>query len=160
MLQIRPATPADVEAISRLLIALTREHIAVDCTAAGLDTLLHSMRPEAVLERLNANYVTWVAIESDRLAGVCSLRLPSHVFHLFVAAEIRKQGVGRALLQTAVQHCLETDPGIAALTLNASSFAIPAYLKMGFVMDGPAQEANGVRSQPARLPLVSSGSRR
>ncbi|MBW3566987.1 MAG: GNAT family N-acetyltransferase [Proteobacteria bacterium] len=155
MIHIRRATPDDAQAISSLLVTLTREHIAADCTDGGLDQLLGIMTVDSVRERMAGNFSTWIATDNGVLAGVCVLRLPAHLYHLFVATGFQKQGLGRRLLETAVQRCRKnaaTAP-VSALTVNASSFGLPAYLRLGFSLDGPRKEENGIRFQPMRLGL-------
>lgn len=152
-MDIHLAREGDVDAISALLVALTREHLPVNCTAEGLRHLLATMTPAAVRERMAGDYVHWVAVQDETLAGVCALREKRHLYHLFIANAFQRQSVGRRLVDVAITYCRDHAPSTDVLTVNASSFGIPAYQRMGFTLDGAPQELNGVRYQPMRLML-------
>lgn len=152
-MDIRLAIETDAEAISALLVSLTREHLHVNCTAEGLARLLATMTPHAVRERMAADYRHWIAAQDTSIAGVCALREKKHLYHLFVANAFQRQSVGRRLVDAAIEYCRNQSRAPDALTVNASSAGIPAYRRMGFVLDGEPQDSQGVRYQPMRLTL-------
>lgn len=154
-MNIRAANESDAEAISALVTALVRRHVHTDCTPRGLQRLLATMTPAAVLERMAGDYMHWVAMQDENLAGVCVLREKTHLYHLFVADAFQRQRIGQRMVDAAIAYSRTHAPSLDVLTVNASSFGIPAYARMGFVLDGAAVEANGIRHQPMRLALGS-----
>lgn len=152
-MDIRLATETDATAISALLVSLTREHLPANCTADGLERLLATMTPAAIRERMAGDYVHWIAVHEESVVGVCALREKKHLYHLFVANAFQRQSVGRRLVDVAIAHCRSHSPPTDVLTVNASSFGIPAYQRMGFVPDGEPQDSQGIRYQPMKLAL-------
>lgn len=153
MIEIRRANTQDAPQIADLLTALTRRHIAADCTVQGLEILLGTMTFEAVLERMAGDFWHWLAVAGDKLAGVCVMRGESHLYHLFVADGFQRQGIARRLWQTALDDARRRTPGLRVFTVNASSFGRPAYERMGFVVEDEPQIVDGIRLQAMRLEI-------
>lgn len=153
MIDIRPANTEDAERISTLIVAMAVQYLHVDCTPEGFEHLLTTMTADAARARMVEGYAHWIATQGDDLAGVCVARDDGHLYHLFVADAFQRQSIARRLLDIAITHCLATSPDVGVLTVNASSFATPAYQRMGFVPCGSRRETHGVRYQPMRLDI-------
>lgn len=143
---LREATPADAAAISALVSTLTRRWIAPDCDEEGIALLLEGMTQARVEERLRDGHRNVVADLDGRIIGVATLRLPSHLYHLFVADDMQRRGLARALWN-AVR--VAADPA-APVTVNASLHALEAYRRMGFEATGPQMHERGLRFVPMR----------
>lgn len=146
---IRSATSADAAAISALTLTLTQRWIAPDCTREGAGLLLASMETQPTLARIQSGYRYLVAEQGTVLRGVAALQLPHHLYHLFVADAAQHQGLARRLwnaLRDADHHA--TQP--AEYTVNAACHAVAAYRRLGFVVEGPEQVAQGIPSTPMR----------
>src|SRR5437868_15506325 len=78
---IRSATVEDAPAISALVTASAREHIASSLSDGGLSHLLSEMTTENQAKRIRNGYQFFVALESDTLVGTAAIRLPSHVYY-------------------------------------------------------------------------------
>ena len=158
-IRVRPATLADVEAISALTTALAERHIVGDCSAEGRARLLAAMQPGPTRERLATGHRTWVAEvdagpEPAALVGVACVRLPAHLYHLFVADHVQRRGVARALLDAVVAGIADQPEG--ALTVNASRYALPAYRRLRFEPVGEERSALGIPSTPMRRARAGS----
>lgn len=72
------------------------------------------------------------------LVGVVLVRDYWNLCHLFVHPEFQRRGIGRRLLEAAIQACAER-PSRGYVRLNASRNAIDFYKRMGFteVADAP-----------------------
>lgn len=144
---IREAGRTDAPAIARLAIRECVRHVRADCSPAGFRLLLATLVARATQARLDdAAYRYWIAADGDELVGLCALRDTTHLYHLFVASERHGEGTGSRLWNTA-----RTVTGSAEYTVNASTFAVPVYRRLGFKAAGGALTANGVRSWPMRL---------
>ncbi|MBU8974879.1 GNAT family N-acetyltransferase [Lysobacter sp. MMG2] len=143
---LREATIADAAAISTLVSALTRRWIAPDCDEDGIARLLDSMATQRIEERLREGHRHVVAERDGRIVGVVALRLPSHLYYLFVAEKAQRRGVARALWD-AVRVAADPD---APVTVNASLLAVPVYRKLGFEPAAPEQHDRGIRFVPMR----------
>lgn len=152
MISVRPlAEDDDPDAVSSLLNTAVVKYIAADCTPGGLAHLCSTLSVDAIRQRRSSGYVHWLAFSEEALAGVCALK-DAHLYHLFVADRFHRQGIGRQLLAAAIAHCLQS--GVSVMTVNASTFGVPAYRALGFEENGPQLEKNGIRFQPMRLSLA------
>lgn len=140
----RDAVVGDAEAISALVIASSRRWIAPDCTEEGAARLLDSMSPARVAERLHEGHRHVVAERDGCIVGVAALRLPTHLYYLFVADHLQRRGIARQLWERVRTGAAPGTP----ITVNASLHAFDAYLRLGFEPVGPARLAKGVRSVP------------
>ena len=159
-LRVRPATPADAEAISALTTSLAQRHIVGDCSGEGRARLLAAMEPGPTRDRLASGHRTWVAefdpgTGCDGLVGVACVRLPAHLYHLFVADHVQRRGVARALLDAVVAGI--ADQSFDALTVNASRYALPAYRRLRFEPVGEEHSAFGIPSIPMRRSRSGNG---
>ena len=120
--------------------------IAGDCTAEGAASLAALMTPEATRERLQGDaYRTWVAEIDGAIVGVAALRLPAHLYHLFVADRAHRRGVARRLWSAVLA---QTPVDTAGISVNASRHGLQAYRRLGFVADGPETVEHGIPATP------------
>lgn len=145
--RLRAAREADAEGISGLVSSLTTRHIARDFSARARSGLLSSMTPSSVRSYLALDYRFTVAEVGIELAGVVAVKLPSHLFYLFVAEPHQQRGIARKLWD----HARRTTPAIV-WTVNASVHARPVYERLGFAARGPAVTRGGVTSLPMMWP--------
>lgn len=78
------------------------------------------------------------AVQGERLVGVILVKQFWNLCSLFVDPGLQRQGVGRALLEEAVQQCRGRSPK-NAIWLNAAPAAIAFYRRLGFVERTPSR---------------------
>jgi GNAT superfamily N-acetyltransferase len=78
------------------------------------------------------------AVEGDRLVGVVLVKQFWNLCSLFVDPACQGRGVGRALLEAAIEECRGRSPR-DALWLNAAPGAIGFYRRLGFVVRTPTK---------------------
>jgi predicted GNAT family N-acyltransferase len=71
----------------------------------------------------------------------------------FVEAGERGQGIGGALLATAIGDRGAGVPATSTISVNSSPWAVPVYERLGFVATGPEIERNGIRAVPMARPV-------
>lgn len=142
---IRPADQDDYPVLANMLHALALKFIVPGMTTEAAATFLRSNDEAALLAYRDAGHVTSVAVIDGQIAGFIAVRPPSHVFHLFVAEKWQRRGVARALWEHVFEHA---GAGIDTFTVNASPYAVPAYLALGFQCDGPLACRASVSFQP------------
>lgn len=134
-MQIRPMTPADVATV-----------VQID-TAAGI---LLPWSPNAYArELLKATTFAWVAEVDGRLAGSLTMWEvvgEAEIANVAIHPDFWRQGIGRALVQTALEKAAEL--GFERIMLEAresNTAAQSLYRALGFVEDGRrrAYYANG-----------------
>ena len=146
---IRSATVDDAPAISALVSASVREHVATSLSAGGLSYLLSEMTAENQAKRIRNGYQFFVALESGTLVGTAAIRLPSHLYYFFVDTQHQRRGIGRELWNHA-RDWIASSNNHGSITVNSSLNAITVYERLGFVIAGPPEENHGVRYQPMR----------
>lgn len=145
---IRPATPADSEAIAALIGSLTHYFVA-DGSAPAAQPFLATFSPAAIAGLLcDGDYLCLCAEEQGQLLGVVTLHRPAHLHHLFVTPAAHGRGIARQLWQALKSHL---DPAMP-VTVNSSEYAVPVYQRLGFTPTAGAQQRNGVRYVPMQHP--------
>lgn len=142
---IRPAALEDFPVIANMLHALALKFIVPGMTTEAAADFLRSNDEAALLAYREAGHVTSVAVIDDQVAGFIAVRPPSHVFHLFVAEKWQRRGVARALWEHVFEHA---GADIGSFTVNASPYAVQAYLALGFQCNGPLACRASVSFQP------------
>ena len=83
----------------------------------------------------------------QEIIGVVGIRLPSHIYHLHIAAKYHRMGLGEKLWSSVKDNAYGK---VNEFTVNSSIYAAPFYKKMGFVA-GPKQFQNEVAFIPMKF---------
>jgi GNAT superfamily N-acetyltransferase len=154
-LPIRAAREDDAEAIAALIAEACALHVLPEFTVEGRRHFLDDHGPDAIRQRLAADFSYLVAEDAGALAGVVGIRSRNHLYDLFVAQTWQGRGLGRRLWDRALAQALNGGKQ-ERFTVNASKYAVPVYERFGFVPVAPVQERNGVLFVPMELPLAAS----
>lgn len=152
---IRPATAADVAALAALKLATFRETFltggfAIPYPAHDLAVFeASSYAPAQVASEIDhPGHATWVGIRDGRLAGYahvgpCKLPHPEaqvddgELYQLYVARSAQGTGLGRRLLDVALDHLAEMRPGPVWLGVwSGNAKAQAFYAERGFAQAG------------------------
>jgi GNAT superfamily N-acetyltransferase len=95
------------------------------------------MTARAERARIREGKRYFVAEIDGRVVGVVATREDRHIFRWFVSRRWRRQGIAGALLRRALADARKR-AGTRTFTLNASRFAVEAYLRLGFRIAGRA----------------------
>lgn len=153
-MEIRLADINDAEAISELLVRLTKKYIAVGFSAEGAKSMLNSMQPEAISHYLDMGYRYHVGEINNAIVGIVATRNESHLYHLFVNESEQGKGYARQLWQIAKAACLAAGNS-GKFTVNSSLNAQSVYKNWGFVPLAGIRETKGVKDMPMQLVLKS-----
>jgi ribosomal protein S18 acetylase RimI-like enzyme len=157
-MEIRLAEKSEAEAISRFVSDLTVTHIGPTLQVGGLGNLLKSMDIDSTITRITDGFPHWVALEDGAIVRIAVVKLPSHIYHLFVRSERQRTGIGRRLMDEALWFISETY-GRATVTVNSSLNAVDAYRRFGFREAGDeVVDGAGVRFQPMSRDLPTRAS--
>ncbi len=125
-----------------------------DYEEKGILTFRHFIRQENMEEMMEAGQIVFFgAYEASRLIGVVAMRSGFHISLLFVDRPYQRRGVARKLVRCAVASCLEQNPELRYVTVNASPNGLPAYLAMGFEPLEKETKKDGMRYTLMRLTL-------
>ncbi len=145
MITVRRAEPPDADQLVRLAAAIGREPGEWLLTTETWRTASDERRYlKAVRRHTDAAVFVAVDDEEDTVVGRLSISRDPHPasthvadLGLMVSAEYRRQGIGRALLTTAVEWA--DDAGIRKLELHVFPWNEPAirlYVSFGFEREG------------------------
>jgi N-acetylglutamate synthase-like GNAT family acetyltransferase len=155
-LRIRLATEDDAVAIGVLVRRATRQDVLPDQSGRAAAHLLAGMTARAERQRIREGKRYFVAEIGGRIVGVVATRDDRHVFRLFVSRRWRRRGIAGALFRRIAADCRRRS-GTRMFTLNASKFAVEAYLRLGFRVVGRAvaKGPGRVVTTPMRLRLAA-----
>jgi GNAT superfamily N-acetyltransferase len=149
-LTIREATFEDAAAIGALARGLAQRFVTHELPRAAASALLETMSEAGIRERMIAGCRYHVAELEGGMIGLVGVKDNRHLYHLFVAEDHQRQGIGRALWHTARDACLAAgNPG--RFTVNASRYARPVYERLGFRAHAGEQQRHGVVTIPMVL---------
>ncbi len=138
--------PGEEGEVCTLVARVFNNFVAPDFPPEGIDEFYRYARPDAMARRSKEAGMVLVAEEDHRIVGMLELKDLDHISMLFV--ETQGRGVGRELVEQALQICREGAPEVQQVTVHASRYAVSAYGKLGFEADGPEQTENGITYLP------------
>jgi RimJ/RimL family protein N-acetyltransferase len=143
MILVRRADPGDAAALVELAEEVGREEGRWILTSAGWRSVADERRYLKTVQRY-ADAAVYVVEDDGRIVGRLSLSRDPHPssqhvadLGLMVAAEYRRRGIGRALLEQAVRWAQES--GVRKLELHVFPWNEPAvalYESFGFEREG------------------------
>jgi predicted GNAT family N-acyltransferase len=145
--------PEETIPVARLVTKVFDEFIAPFYSAEGVAEFYRYSDPESFDARNRADHLSLVAEYDQRIIGMLQLRGFGHISILFVRAECQRSGVGRELLNKAIELCHQHSPQTHVLTVKSSPNAVNAYLRLGFTTVGSELCECGIRSVPMKLPI-------
>lgn len=152
--EIRQMVDGDVEAVSALILGQL-SFFTVDPEGVGADAFRTTVAPEAVRERLHdARYLHRVAEIGGRVVAVGVMRDRSHLYHLIVASDFHRRGLGKALWRHMLDE-LAADGYEGPFTVNASRYGVAVYETMGFRPTAEEKIQDGIVFRPMERPLRS-----
>ena len=123
---------------------------APEYTLEGIGEFKAYIEPDVVKEKISAGTISfWGSFINDTVVGVIAMRPPCHVSLLFVDADYHRQGIARALFDTAIQACKLAGKPLE-VTVNSSPYAVNVYRRLGFAPTDTEQTVNGIRFTPMK----------
>jgi ribosomal protein S18 acetylase RimI-like enzyme len=108
------------------------------------EKFLSGFTPEAIAGYIKSGrYSYLVAHIAEKLVGVLGIRDHQHLYHLFVAESVQRQGIARALWTYAKTEIMAKTSEVE-ITVNSSLNAIGVYERFGFTAVGPRVDINGI----------------
>ena len=149
-IEIRPATRNDLSAILALMVDIETDDQVLDLPAA-----------EAIFERMQSypNYIIYVTVAEGKVIGTFSLLIMDNLAHLGAPSGIvedvvvhsswRGQGIGKQMMQFAMQQCQKAGCYKMALSSNLRrDRAHKFYDQLGFQRHGYSFIVPMIESKP------------
>ena len=134
--RVRPATPADAEAVCAVHVASIRRLCARDYTAEQIEVWAGGKHPDRYVRAMAEGETFFVAegLEATPTVIGFSSVLGDEVRAVYVHPDHVGVGVGRALLAAVEEHA--RDGGVEVLRLNSTTTAREFYTAHGYQNDG------------------------
>jgi len=138
-----PVGAQDLPAVRTLIAAAIRHSVAsseaearflIEDVGGSLDWWLRHPGDALHLKCSHSN--------TNAVIGVLLVKEFWNLTNLFVAPEHQGQGIGRLMLQEALDECRTRSPR-GALLVNSSTVATGFYARMGFRQNGPGRDLPG-----------------
>ncbi len=143
----------DEARVSDFVSAVFNEYVAPGFSQDGIDEFMKYIRPDAIETQLKQNHFAFIATLGMEIIGIIEVRDNNHISLFFVDGRFQRKGIGKKLLQKAVELCGINDLTFSKITVNASPNSITAYKTLGFVPTDVEQCINGIRFVPMVLRL-------
>lgn len=127
-IEIKPATPADVEEISAVVLRCLRETNAQHYSADVIASVIENFSPDKIAARF-ADRLVLVATAKGEIIGTASLH-GAWVRSVFVRPDQQKHGIGTRLMR-AIEERAEAQ-GIRQISVPSSINAEGFYRRLGF----------------------------
>lgn len=150
---IRQMETGEETSICTLVMECFNEFVAPGYSCEGVGEFTKYVQPLSMKERMLAGNIILVAKVGAEAAGIVEIRQPNHISLLFVKKEFHRMGIGRKLMDRAVEKCIELYPQIDYMEVNSSPYAVEIYERMGFAREDVEQTVNGIRFIPMNLGL-------
>ncbi|MEX1308567.1 MAG: GNAT family N-acetyltransferase [Eubacteriales bacterium] len=127
---------------------------APEYTPQGAAEFKEYIEPKFVKRKIREGTLTcWGSFDGDKIVGFIAVRPPCHVSLFFVDADYHRQGIGRALYDTLLLHCKQSEEPLE-VTVNASPYALKIYKRLGFAPTDDEKTVNGIRFIPMKHTVV------
>ena len=149
---ISQIAPGEEQEVLDLVRQVFDSNVAASYSSEGNEEFYKYLRLEDFLHRIQSNHQVFVAKDSaNHIIGVVEIRDSFHISLLFVRDEFQRSGIGRALVEKAIEVARAADA--VSMTVNSSPNAIGSYESFGFRVVADEQIVNGIRFIPMALTL-------
>lgn len=156
-LNIRKAIPDNAASISKLINNVAHCFNS-NASYEIAPWFIASVTPPAIKSYIaDESYNYLAGFMAQTLAGVIAIRGSTHVHHLFVAPEFRRQGIASKLWAHAKADAISAG-NTEGFSVRSSIFAVPFYENFGFKVTGTTSEKDGIVFVPMKLELSINNS--
>jgi len=139
--------PGEEEDVYNLVLCVFHRFVAPTYSEDGIGIFLNMMSPDALKEK-SPNTFTIVAEHNGQIVGIVAMINVSHIALLFVDSGFHGKGIGKNLIQEAINMCLKNNPDLEAITVSSSPNSLSFYKSVGFEIGAQEVNENGMRFIP------------
>lgn len=107
-----------------------------------------------IKQKLTENMKMFVVKDNKKIIGMIAFRDFKHICMLFVDKEYHKKGIGKKLVEIAINICKSCNDELKTVTVNSSPYAVEFYHKIGFKDIENEKIEDGIRFTPMSYNLV------
>lgn len=144
MLEIRDAKKEEWEDAMALAWRTYLKFQAGEYPTEGTQSFFEFISNASLYELfIKGQYKLKVALEDEKIVGLCTMRNINHISLLFVDKDYHKQGIGKKLI-FAMCEDLKATKTKKFITVNAAPYATEFYHKLGFFDLSGLTEKDGI----------------
>ncbi len=137
---IREVVQNDAFSLSKIALSLSQFYLAEGDLPKWLST---SLQQEEFIKRINdPSFLTLVYEIKGDIVGYISMQNNDHICHLFVTKTQQQKGIATKLWKKAQALCQ-----MPKYTVRSSIYAIPIYVKFGFIKTAPVETKDNLQFQ-------------
>ncbi len=151
-INIREAKSEDLPRIQQMVEEVFNSEVAHLYSKEGVRTFKGHIALKNMKERMKRSYWALVAENTKgELMGSLFMKNHDHINLFFVKKKFSRKGVGRQLLEKAVDIIREDSPQMKKITVNSSPNALEAYRSLGFKDTDYEKALHGIKYTPMEL---------
>jgi GNAT superfamily N-acetyltransferase len=148
-----PMQPGEEAQVLELVSRVFYQFVAPLYSDEGVAEFLKYAYASILADRTKGDHLLQVAESHDEIIGIIETRDHSHIALFFVEPEHQRKGIGRELLNKAVNECIASNPELTEITVNSSPNAVSAYRALGFMERDEEKTVIGIRFVPMSLSI-------
>ncbi|MCH2041017.1 MAG: GNAT family N-acetyltransferase [Saccharospirillaceae bacterium] len=145
---IRELEEKDLNAVSTICMESFLHSVAETVSDEGITTFSNIAAYDAFFDRMQGDNLMLAAQNGSNIEGIIELKEGRHVAMLFIRPDRQKNGTGRKLILSALNHATAE-----TITVNSSLPSVAAYETYGFECTGAVSESAGLVYQPMALKI-------
>ena len=152
MYEIRKITNSEVGEALSLALEVFMQFEAPDYKPEGVETFKRDIveNKDFIAKCRSGACPIYAAFDNGKIIGMIGMRESrTHINLVFTKKEYHRQGVATAIFK----FLLSDNHGLSEITLNSSPYALPFYLKLGFVPQSEELEQDGIRYTPMKFTI-------
>jgi GNAT superfamily N-acetyltransferase len=122
---------------SDLVIRMMNNFVAHDYLEEGVWEFLKCVQSNLAVSPSGMEHFVLVAEMDEQIIGTIEMRESSHITLFCVEKKYRRRGIGRKLLQRALEVCKKYNPELSEVSVNSLHGSVHIYRKLGFHVDKP-----------------------
>jgi GNAT superfamily N-acetyltransferase len=136
---------------SDLLIRIMNDFVAHDYLEEGGWEFLRCVQSKMSVGLSGMDHFVLIAEMDEQIIGTIEMRESSHITLFCVEKKYRRKGIGRKLLQRALELCEEYNPELKRVSVNSLPGSVHIYRKLGFHVDKSMLEEWALPCTPMSL---------
>ncbi len=134
--------------VSDMVWEVFKEFVAPGYSPEGIQTFKYFIQADELQKATESGrFFTICCWDEETLVGSITIRDGNHISLLFVKKDYHRQGIAKELFCKAIKKC----SNLTEMTVNASSYAVNIYKRLGFKATGEQLTQNGITYIPMKI---------
>ncbi len=151
MIEIYPMRKGEEQETYDLIVRVFHKYVAPVYSENGSAKFLDMLSPGGLSEmRMGESSFVILAKNQSKIIGMLSVINESHIALIFVDPEYQRKGIGKNLIDEAINECLNRNPDLSVVTVSSSPNSKIFYEATGFEVQGNEIDEDGMRFTPMK----------